>query len=174
MPAAPVHHWTPRAEGMVGDWRDAAIERAAVCEAEAVRLHMQQRVLSIPQLVMSAIVGSLGFAGVSSSVYGVLGVLMAVMAALDSALRLGIRGHDKQTQAAQLRKVATQIDVQLVRDRPHREEAQGFIDKIVVQLEPLRTHCPSSNPNTTSTPVPVVNCMMVDNFFTFSPFETVL
>lgn len=171
---AMMHHWTPRVEALVSTWRDSAITKANTYELEALSLHRYQRCLTTPQVLLSGVVGSLGFAGVSSVLYGILGVLLAVLAALDSALQLGVRGHIKESDARQLRHVATQIDVQLVRERPMRDEAQSFVDKIVVQLQ---ISSPSSssrspslvNPNshTPSLPGPidpVVNCMMVDAF----------
>lgn len=165
-----MHHWTPRVEALVGTWRDDALTQARTYEFEAVSLHRYQRCLTTPQVLLSGVVGSLGFAGVSSVLYGILGVLLALLAALDSALQLGIRGYIKESHARQLRHVATQIDVQLVRERPMRDEAQGFVDKIVVQLQmsPSSRSPSLVNPNSQhpySGPIdPVVNCMMVDAF----------
>lgn len=171
---AMMHHWTPRVEALVSTWRDDALTKAHTYEQEASSLHRYQRCLTTPQVLLSGVVGSLGFAGVSSVLYGILGVLLAVLAALDSALQLGVRGHIKESDARQLRHVATQIDVQLVRERPMRDEAQSFVDKIVVQLQissPSSSRSPSLvNPNSRNHsrlpgPVdPVVNCMMVDAF----------
>lgn len=159
------HNWTPRVERLVMGWRDTAVKRANCCELEALWMQRQQRMLSMPQLVIGGTVGSLGFAGVSSAIFGVLGVVVAVLVALDNALQLSVRAHNKEVEARQLRNVATQIDVQMVRDRTAREEAQSFVDKIVIQFHPLR--CTSSlstvmppSPSTTLHE-PVVNCMML-------------
>jgi hypothetical protein len=170
-----MHNWTPRTEQLVMQWRDSAAKDASELETEALTLHRWQRVITLPQLVLGGIVGSLGFAGVSSLIYGVLGVIMAALVAVDTALQLGVRANEKSATVVQLRTITTQIDVQLARERSRRDEAQGFVDKLVVQIGPrsfLRpasssvnnvhnSFFPANHPDQHILHHPVVNCMMM-------------
>ena len=163
-----MHNWTPRTEQLVMQWRDSAAKDATELEIEALSLHRWQRVITLPQLVLGGIVGSLGFAGVSSLIYGVLGVIMAALVAVDTALQLGVRANEKSATVVQLRTITTQIDVQLARERSRRDEAQGFVDKLVVQIGPRSFLRPASSsvhnsffPDQQILHHPVVNCMMM-------------
>lgn len=135
--------WTEPIERMVSDWRQQLISRASAHEKAASYYGKWNRCINTPELIFSALLGSMGVVNLTNDepsqaqlwYTSVLSVIIAVLTTLDSSLQFNVKSAQHSSSAKSFSKLATLIQVQLVKESDRREDASSFVDKVLSQME---------------------------------------
>jgi hypothetical protein len=106
--------------------------------------------INTPELIFSALLGSMGVVNLTSDepseahrwYTSVLSVVIAVLTSLDASLQFNVKSAQHAASARSFSKLATLIQVQLVKEEDRREDASAFVDKILTQMEQQKEAAP--------------------------------
>lgn len=149
--------WTPQCEHMVGSWRLQLLARACAHEESTTHFTRCHKVITVPNILFSALLGSMGMTTLAAATgadddstadtahtwyTSILSMVIALLTALDNALSYGVKASSHAMVARTYTKMATNIEVQLVRTPAAREDPHMFIDKLINTMEQLRETSP--------------------------------
>ena len=142
--------WPEAIEQMVRGWRKQIVARACAHEECSAHFMKWNRIITIPNILFSALLGSMGFTTVTDDksteahrVYtSILSMMIACLTALDNAFSFNVKGAAHASHARTYNKMATTIEVQLVKEPNRREDVNNFVDKIMNSMEQLRETSP--------------------------------
>lgn len=145
--------WTKEIESLCQTWKKSLKRQSRMHERCSSYYSYWNKVVSVPELVCSALLGSMGVVNLTEHensqalrwYQSILSVFIAILTSVDASLQLNVKQSQHLSSAKAYQKIGMLIDVQLVKKRERREEANAFIDKIVMQMENLKESSPEIN-----------------------------
>lgn len=153
-----VSGWTRSVESMLRAWRVQLMARALAHEEACSYFKRYDRMINIPNIFLSAILGSIGMRSITDGTHtpetegrvsshelyvSLMSMLIALLTAMDAAMRFGVKSASHALVSGTYSKLATSIEVQLVKTRSSRDDASYFVDKIINAMQQLRESCPA-------------------------------
>jgi hypothetical protein len=150
-------HWTitdsdwDRIEALLEDWRSKISSSSIAHSNSARRCTAQHYLLGIPSIALSSIVSTALFTSLSSGtmsawvtiVVGSVSLLSALLAGLQTFLRLPERAEAHRTASAKYAAVERDIQVFLTLSRATRRDAERFLELISKQCATLGEDSPN-------------------------------
>jgi hypothetical protein len=144
--------WTPRVLELLNDWCRRADASAETHYAMANRLSSSNIVLGVPVVVLTTFVGASVFATLQENVatglrifVGVVSVLAAVLASLQTFLRFGERTEKHRVAAEKWAAIRREITEMLALHPTYlasRGDPKDYLDKLRTRMDEVSTQSP--------------------------------
>jgi len=144
--------WTPRVLDLLHDWCRRADASAETHYAMANRLSSSNIVLGVPVVVLTTFVGTSVFATLQENVatglrivVGVVSVLAAVLASLQTFLRFGERAEKHRVAAEKWAAIRREITEMLALHPTYlasRGDPKDYLDKLRTRMDEVSTQSP--------------------------------
>lgn len=147
--------WNQQTLQTVQVWRNQVLSRGTAHEAAMARYKRLGRMVTVPCVVLSAILGSAGVTSladrsedeaanrVQSMWVSIASMMIAGLTALNATLNLDVKGNQHGQASRSYLRLSRMIDVQLARTDSEREPSAQFMDRLVFAMDNLRETSPA-------------------------------
>lgn len=146
--------WNQQTLTTVRTWRNQVLSRGTAHEAAMGRYKRLGRFVTIPCVVLSAILGSAGLTSLAEhddeaasrahEVWvSIMSMMIAGLTALNATLNFDVKGNQHGQASRSYLRLSRMIDVQLARTDAERESSTQFMDRLVFAMDNLRETSPA-------------------------------
>lgn len=146
--------WNAQTLTTVGTWRRQMLSRGSAHEAAMARYKKFGHFVTVPCVVLSAVLGSAGVTTLVDDPSGdevsqahnvwvsIVSMIIAALTALNATLNFDVRANQHGQASRSYLRLARMVDVQLTRADHEREPASQFVDRLVFAMDNLRETSP--------------------------------
>lgn len=145
--------WNAQTLATVRTWRKQVMSRGTAHEAAMARYKKLGRFVTVPCVVLSAVLGSAGvttlvedddqqMSGMHNTWVSIVSMIIAGLTALNATLNFDVRANQHAQASRSYLRLGRMIDVQLTRTEAEREPAAQFVDRLVFAMDNLRETSP--------------------------------
>lgn len=145
--------WNQQTVSTVSTWRRQILSRGTAHEVASTRYQKLGRIVTIPCVVLSAVLGSAGVTSLaenddpeSNSVnqtwVSIVSMIIAALTAINASMNFDVRANQHGQASRSYLRLSRMIDVQMAREEHDRENASQFLDRLVFGMDNLRETSP--------------------------------
>ena len=147
------HAWNEQTLQTVRTWRKQILSRGTAHEAAMARYRRLGRLVTVPCVVLSAVLGSAGVttlaeapdeqvSGAHNTWVSIVSMVIAGLTALNATLNFDVKATQHAQASRSYLRLSRVIDLQLARPAAEREPGAQFMDRLVFGMDNLRETSP--------------------------------